>query len=190
MPPRRGRPPMGRPVAEMANEILENASEIPEFKAPARPEMREEDPRARAAKRAAELRENRDESYDGTDEFYIDQSVIPTGWSYEWKRRFVMNQEDISHTMALKRSGWEEVPTSRHPEMMSVGSQEEFIMRKGQVLMERPLEITQEARLKDHRAAREAILGKEQQLNSVASQFDNTRVKIGKGKYDAIRIPE
>jgi hypothetical protein len=186
IPPRRGRPPLNRDGNEN-----EGASELNSN----RPAMRDDDPRTRAAKRAAELRENRDESYDGTDEYYIDQSVIPDGWSYEWKRKFVLNQEDISHTMALKRSGWEEVPTSRHPEMMAVGSQEPFIIRKGMVLMERPLEITVEARAKLQREARDAVRGKEEQLNAAApGQFErqnksDSLVKVKKS-YESIPIPD
>jgi len=188
IPPRRGRPPMNREVieGEVGNEFNSASN---------RPAMREEDPRARAAKRAAELRENRDDSYDGTDEYYIDPSVIPDGWSYEWKRKFVLNQEDISHTMALKRAGWEEVPTSRHPEMMAVGSQEPFIIRKGMILMERPLEITNEARAKLQREAREAVRGKEEQLNAAApGQFErqnksDSLVKVKKS-FEAIPIPD
>ncbi len=177
IPARRGRPPMARDTEDN------------------RPAMRDDDPRARAAKRAAELRDNRDESYDGADEYYIDPSIIPDGWSYEWKTRFVMNQEQSSHMLALRRGGWEEVPTARHPEMMPLGSTDAFIMRKGMVLMERPMEITEDARMRDKRNARQQVQGKEDQLNSVdPGQFERRNkteslVKVKKS-YEAVPIPD
>lgn len=185
IPRPRGRPPMNRDANPDAEQepTVERAS------------MRDDDPRARAAARAAALRDNRDESYDGTDEFYIDQTSIPDGWSYEWKTRFVLGQEQSSHMMAIRRGGWEEVPTKRHPEMMPVGSDEPFIMRKGQVLMERPAEITEDARRKERREARAQVQGKEDQLNSVeAGQFERRNkeeslVRVKKS-YEAMPIPD
>ena len=117
-----------------------------------RPEMRptattEESPRERAARRAAELRgHDTDIGDDGSDEYYIELGIIPEGWSYEWKVRTVLGAEDPAHQVALARKGWEIVPASRHPELMPMGYKGVEITRKGMVLMERPLEITEEAR--------------------------------------------
>jgi hypothetical protein len=97
--------------------------------------------------------------------------------------------------LALRRGGWEEVPTARHPEMMPLGSTDAFIMRKGMVLMERPLEITEDARMRDKRNARQQVQGKEDQLNSVdPGQFERKNkteslVKVKKS-YEAVPIPD
>lgn len=166
-------------------EIPENSHEIESI----RPSMREEDPRARAARRAAELRGNAHEEYDGVDEFYIDSSIVPDGWSYEWKTKFIFNQEQQSSMMAYRQGGWEEVPTSRHPNMMPLGSEEPFIIRKGMVLMERPSEITAEARQREARKAAQQVSGKEAQLNSAGSgEFARTGAKVSKS-YSAMPIP-
>ena len=54
---------------------------------PMRPEMREDDPRSRAAARAAEIRQQHNGNMDeGTDEFYVPPNIVPEGWTYEWKR--------------------------------------------------------------------------------------------------------
>ena len=74
-----------------------------------------------AAIRAEEIRNKmRSEQFDSQmyDEFYIDPSDIPDGWSYEWKRRTVLGAEDPAYQVALARSGCEPVPTSRHPSYM------------------------------------------------------------------------
>ena len=166
-----------------------------------RPEMRPnattaEDPRERAARRAAELRgHDTDLGDDGADEYYIEKGIIPDGWSYEWKMRTVLGAEDPAHQVALARKGWEIVPAARHPELMPMGYMGGDITRKGMVLMERPLEITQEANRKALLLARTQMRDKEAQLTQAkGGEFDRTNqgdplVKISK-KYEAIPIPE
>lgn len=166
-----------------------------------RPEMRpnatiEESPRERAARRSAELRgHDTDLGDDGTDEYYIELGIIPDGWSYEWKTRTILGAEDPAHQVALARKGWEIVPASRHPELMPMGYKGVEITRKGMVLMERPMEITQEANQASLRRARMQMRDKEAQLTQAkGGEFDRSNkgdplVKINK-KYEAIPIPE
>ena len=166
-----------------------------------RPNMRPdavtaEDPRERAARRTAELKGHAsDLGDDGHDEYYIELGIIPDGWSYEWKVRTVLGAEDPAHQVALARKGWEVVPASRHPELMPMGYKGVEITRKGMVLMERPMEITQEAQNASLRRARMQMRDKEAQLtNAKSGEFDRTNkgdplVKINK-KYEAIPIPE
>lgn len=212
-PKKRGRPPKVKQLVEESiqtttalNEqnahALEEAFEPAEPApiAPSRPEMRptmrEEDPRARAARRAAELRDHHNgDMDDGVDEFYIDPADIPEGWSYEWKRRTVLGAEDPAYQVALARAGWEPVPTSRHPSYMPMGGDYPFIERKGMILMERPLEITEDARNAELRKARMQVRQKEAQLNSAESgHFERTNkdqslVKVKKS-YESIPIPD
>jgi hypothetical protein len=79
---------------------------------------------------------------------------------------------------------------------MPIGYKGADITRKGMVLMERPLEITQEAQRKALLAARTQMRDKEAQLAQPSrnNEFDRTNkgdplVKISK-KYEAIPIPE
>jgi hypothetical protein len=78
---------------------------------------------------------------------------------------------------------------------MPVGYKGAEITRKGMVLMERPLEITQEARNVELRRARMQMRDKEAQLTQAkGGEFDRSNkgdplVKISK-KYEAIPIPE
>lgn len=167
-----------------------------------RPEMRpahpaEESPRERADRRTAELNKHASDLNDtGTDEYYIELGIIPDGWSYEWKTRTILGAEDPAHQVALARKGWESVPASRHPELMPMGYKGAEITRKGMVLMERPLEITQDARNAELRKARMQMRDKEAQLSQPSrnGEFERTNkgdplVKISK-KYEAIPIPE
>jgi hypothetical protein len=161
-----------------------------------RPTLREENSKTRAARRAAELRNHLGTLDEGLDEFFIPKDIIPDGWSYEWKRRTVLGQEDPSYQVALAKQGWETVPADRHPEMMPMGWKGSLIERKGMVLMERPLEITKEVQAHDLRKARLQVRQKEAQLNSAEQgHFGRTKsdgtslVKINKS-YEAMPIPE
>lgn len=152
-----------------------------------------DDPRARAARRAAELRDHGSLD-DGVDKYYIDPAIIPDGWSYEWKTFTVLGKENPSYQVSLAHKGWEAVPRSRHPELMPANHRGETIERDGMILMERPLEITQEAQNRDKRAARDQVRSKEQQLNGApAGQFERdvhpqTKANIKKS-YKSIPIP-
>jgi hypothetical protein len=80
--------------------------------------------------------------------------------------------------------------------MMPMGNKSLYIERKGQILMERPAEITQEVRANELRKARAQVRHKEQQLNSAEqgqfgrSKSDGTSlVKINKS-YESMPIPK
>ena len=200
-PRKRGRPKVNKfqeaakevAAEKVAAEVVPNV--IPEMRKEMRPPMREEDPRTRAARRAAEIRNHVGNMDEGTDEFYIPTELIPDGWTYEWKRKTVMGQEDPAHQVALARKGWEPVPASRHPSFMPDGGGYNTIERKGMILMERPAEVTEEARLIEQRRARLQVRQKEEQLNSAPQgQFErnnkeNSLVKVKKS-YEAVPIPK
>ena len=156
---------------------------------------REEDPRARAARRAMELRDHLGSMDEGVDKFHIDPRIIPDGWSYEWKRLTVLGKEDPSYQVTVAQRGWEPVPRSRHPHMMPDSYHGETIEREGMILMERPKEITDEVKAHDLRTARAQVRGKEEQLGMAPSgQFErenkgNSMVSVKKS-FQSIPIPE
>jgi hypothetical protein len=150
------KPPADFNTADMTVKVTETA-----------PQFSEEDPRARAARRAAELRDHGALDV-GTDEFAIDQSMIPAGWTYEYKMHTVLGKPDPSYEVFLKQKGWEPVPRDRHPELMPIEWKGNTIERKGQILMEIPTEIYRQFQKKDRDAARELVTSKEQQMNGSA----------------------
>ena len=161
---------------------------------PMRESLREEDPRARAAKRTAELRNHLGSMDTGTDDFYVDANSIPDGWTYEWKRKTVLGAEDPSYQVALAHAGWEPVPANRHPEMMPSSMTYSNIERKGMILMERPAEITAEVRQRDLINARKQVRVKEQQLSSAPDGTltrDHAQAQPNiKKSYSPINIPK
>lgn len=158
-----------------------------------RPDLRgavshEEDPRERARRRAAEIRGHLGSLDDGTDEFMA--PTPPDGWTYEWKRKTILGQEDPAYQVSLLRMGWEPVPTSRHPEMMPSGGNHPVIERKGVVLMERPTELVEEARSIERRRAVLQVKSKEAQIaGTPEGTLERVSPTIKKG-YDAIPVPK
>jgi len=124
----------------------------------------EEEPRARAARRAAELMGYVEGATQGEDKFYIDPRIIPDGWSYEYRRHTILGKPDPSYEVTLAQAGWEAVPARRHPELMPVGWEGSIIEREGMILMERPAEITAKMKALELRRAREQVGQKEEQL--------------------------
>lgn len=167
----------------------------PAPRAPMRPEPSvDEDPRERAARRAAEVRLHNNGNMDeGIDEFRAPQA--PDGWTYEWKNKTVVGMEMHSYQVELYRKGWEPVPTSRHPEMMPIESKSATIERKGMVLMERPTELVDEAKSIERRKAIGQVRAKEAQLAGTPEgglgHRDHAQVqpKISKG-YEPMPIPD
>jgi len=210
-PPTQGLVPPGIADAMRALEDEEraNAPAPPEPAGMARPPMRpadvhadqlrDDDPRARAERRTAELLAQMGGNFDlegSVDEFYIDLREIPDGWSYEWKRETVYNAEDPSYTAELKRHGWAPVPTSRHPEMMAAGTRgSDPIRRKGLMLMERPQAITDMVRDMERRKARNEIKGREQGLaetptGTLPRDADKRTAPRVKHEYAPVEIPQ
>jgi len=160
---------------------------------PLRVNPKAEDPRERAKRRAEKIREHLGELDEGTDEFFVPSQIIPDGWTYEWKRHTIYNQEDPAYTVQLAREGWEAVPVDRcpsHRAMMPANWTKGTIERKGMVLMERPIDITEEMRSIELRRARQQVRVKEQQLSSTPDgTLPREGAKIKKG-YEAMPIPE
>ena len=194
-PMRRGRRPrLVKPETPEVQEA-EGQEAVPQVPRPVlRNAMRDENPREAAARRTAEIMGHIKTVDEGTDEFYVDRSLIPDGWDVEWKTKTVLGAEDPAQMVAYARMGWEPVPISMFPEMMPKGWKGEAIERKGMIMMMRPKQVTDMVRAADAKRARDQIKAKEAQLSSAPDgQFtrDHAQVKpkISKG-YEPLPIPQ
>lgn len=176
--------------------IVEETEQVAVPREEMRVEMREESSLERAKRRTAALRGQLDNIGDGQDKFYVDPSIIPEGWAYEWKRRLLLGAEDPSHMVELARNGWEPVPLNRcigHQAMMPAGWAGNTIERDGMILMERPAEVVEEARRMHDYLARKQVRDKEAQIagtpdGTLTRDHAQVRPQIKKG-YEAIPIP-
>lgn len=141
-----------------------------------------------ALARAAEIEEN-DDRLEGQDKFAFDRRIIPAGWDYQWKTDTVLNQRDPAYQVDLQKAGWKAVPASRHPEMMPIGWTADFIIRQGQILMEMPARSVEAARIRERRAALEAVKVKEDQLNSTPQNTFSRRGQTSRS-FGPMEIPK
>ena len=98
------------------------------------------------------------------DQFYIPLDEIPEGYSYEWKRYTVNGQEDPYYIAHMREQGWEPVDPKRHPNWVPPGYVQPHIIKGGQILMERPIELTEEARSEQKTLAKRQVREAEQRL--------------------------
>lgn len=159
-PPNRPLPPIQKVSAPESTSTppwdTQNPPEAPQrASATNRPTYRD------ASERMKEIRATLPDNEDDVDKFHIDPSLIPPGWSYEYKRKLLVGQEDPSYMNSLYRNGWEEVQQSRHPNIL--------VEQGGMVLMERPKELTDERQAANTRLARNAMRAKEEQLGMAPS---------------------
>lgn len=148
---------------------------VPKATRPARPNRRAERAPTRAPTRAArqtrettreevrEMPEHTEERLQrrarrNADHFAIDKRMVPTGYTYEWKRETYVGLPDVAHQLELRENGWRPVPSKRHPHMMPPGYDGTGpIKLNGMVLMERPIYLTKEARQEMYDDAVEAL---------------------------------
>lgn len=102
-----------------------------------------------------------------TDRYYIDPSWVPPGMCWEWKRYDYAGIEDQEHQANLQEYGaWEHVLTDRAPKQLTGRNPKpgQMVKRGNLVLMERPKELTAEARAEDEMIARDQVQTQEKRL--------------------------
>lgn len=119
------------------------------------------------------------------DELYIPVEEIPEGTTYEWKRFSVHGQEDPFYLARMREQGWEPVDPRLHPNWLPPGYDKPSIIKGGMILMERPAELTQEARREMNTMARQQIREAEQRLgmtpkDTLTRDYDGARPRVVK----------
>lgn len=114
----------------------------------------------------------------------IDKFAIPPemqaffdsqGLTVEWKRETTIGANDPSYDVLMREQGWLPVDGEQFPDYVAPGHKG-AIRRDGMVLMERPKELTEEAKAEELASARNAVAIKEQQLHGAPDgQFQRHR---------------
>lgn len=106
----------------------------------------------------------------GTDRLHIPQSMIPDGIDLQWVTVAVLGQPAPQIRMSYEVNGWRPVNGQsfggRFDGMFMPKGHAGEINVEGLVLMERPMELTIEARAEDSKAAREAVRAQERQFKT------------------------
>lgn len=118
--------------------------------------------------------------------FDLPKDEIPEGSSYEWKRFSVSGQSadhDPFYLASMRRQGWEPVDPRRHPNWVPPGYDKPHIIRDGLILMERPIELTNEARLEQKNLARQQMREAQERLgmapkDTMTRDFEGIRPRV------------
>lgn len=112
------------------------------------------------------------------DRFHIDKERIPAGQDYQWIAASVMGQPNTRELVNMQRNYWIGVPASRHPELFGEGV-EGVGMLDGMMLVERAMEISEEAREEDRQAARAQMGNQLERLDQVPAGTFERRTGSG-----------
>lgn len=118
------------------------------------------------------------------DRFYIEPGLIPLGMDWQWNRYSVLGKEDTENLIMMQEDGWTAVTWSKLPEMkrppnMTERGLKDPVIRGGMILMERPMELTQEARAEDRQAADDQVQTKLTEVTGSAPPETMTRSHPG-----------
>ena len=108
------------------------------------------------------------------DQFYLPIDEIPETHkamfdgslvvSYEWKRYSNMGQEDPFYIANLREQGWEPVDPKKHPNWLPPGYDKPQIIKGGLILMERPIELSLEAKREEKKHSKQQVREAEARL--------------------------
>jgi hypothetical protein len=123
------------------------------------------------------------------DIFEIPRNLIPEGWDYQWCAVSVTGNTEIllDQNLMMAENGWRPVPAERYPGRFMPVGHKGSIVRGGQMLMERPLVLSEEARADDIKAAHQLISDRNESLKlgsvkkDMASGFEMSRKYRGTG---------
>ena len=100
------------------------------------------------------------------DPFDIPADLIPPGWDYQWNVVTVTGNSDVclDQGMGMYENGWRAVPAERHPGRFVARGTKGEIIRGGQRLEERPMQLTVDAKAEDVRNARQLLSDRNESL--------------------------
>ena len=149
-----------------------------------REDLREERATPRAAARGRKMVVGRDgeqlsrKRTSSGDIFEIPLELIPKGWEYQWVAISVTGNTEIllDQNLMMRENGWRPVPSERYPGRFMEAGHKGPIIRGGQMLMERPKELSDEARAEDIAAARQLISDRNESL-----KLSKAKAELGPG---------
>ena len=100
------------------------------------------------------------------DIFDVQLELIPAGWEYQWCAISVIGNTEVlmDQNLMMAENGWRAVPSDRYPGRFMPEGHKGNIVRGGQMLMERPKSLCDEARLEDRQYAIQQMRDRDQSL--------------------------
>lgn len=112
------------------------------------------------------------------DIFHVPPELVPPGWTFQWVAVSVVGNTEIlmDQNLQMAENGWRPVPAERYPGRFMPAGHKGNIIRGGQMLMERPEELTKEARREDIINAKQLISDRNDAL-----KLSGVKDKMGPG---------
>lgn len=143
-----------------------------------RPRLSDREPQRLSREQAREMLKDYDEDnkFELTEDEKLD--FVERGMSAEWKRHEIRGKEDVSHQTNLRQRGyWTSVPGSRLSRFGFSGDSP--IIIDEMILMERPIELTEERRRRDRNKANAQVSGQMDALEITKSgHMERTKPKV------------
>lgn len=100
------------------------------------------------------------------DIFDIPANLIEPGWEFQWCAVTVVGNSEIlmDQNLMMAENGWRAVPAERFPGRFMPEGHKGSIIRGGQMLMERPKTLCDQARADDIKAARQLVSDRNESL--------------------------
>ena len=100
------------------------------------------------------------------DIFDVPKELIPINWELQWCAVSVVGNTEIllDQNLMFAENGWRPVPADRYPGRFMPVGHKGSIIRGGQMLMERPKSLSDDARAEDVRLARQLISDRNESL--------------------------
>lgn len=100
------------------------------------------------------------------DIFAVPPDLVQAGWELQWCAVSVVGNTEIlmDQNLMFAENGWRPVPSDRYPGRFMPVGHKGSIIRGGQMLMERPKVLCDEARAEDIRNARQLISDRNESL--------------------------
>lgn len=113
-----------------------------------------------------------------SDIFHIPPELVPKGWEYQWAAISIVGNSEVlmDQNLMFAENGWRPVPSDRYPGRFMPAGHKGNIVRGGQMLMERPASLCDEARAEDLKNAKQLISDRNQSL-----KLSGVKDQLGQG---------
>lgn len=113
----------------------------------------------------------------GIDPFDVPKNFIPKGWDYQWCAIASLGNKEVVRTMQIEfhQNGWRPVPADRHDGYFMPRGEKGPVIVRDQMLMERPLQMSLDARAEDQRNAIQQMRDRDQALMGGKANFSGVQ---------------
>jgi len=133
---------------------------------------------------------SRTSNVENPDEFFIPKGVQPAGWDWQWNAISVNGSKEIMQNANFKfhNDGWRPVMAENYPGKLAPREYAGPVMRGSQILMERPAQLSEQARQEEIQKARRQISDRDESFTGVTKNTAFSMSNKFKGAGGSIKM--